>query len=470
MSAFLRRLTLSKPVVRLLVGSLLAVSQVLGCALKEMPGAEDKTRAALPDGTQMPGEWTSPEWDTGAIDDGWIARFGDTQLEALVDEAIANNLNLQVAAARVERAEGIVELAETGLKPVVGAGASVSRIAGPEPLAGIVPVEGTRHSGGLNIAWEADVWGRIRAGISAAEASLEAARADYEGARLSIAGATAKAWFLALELHLQVGLTEQVVQVLTELTALVRKNFEVGSVSREDVYLVEADLAAAEDAVRRARAAQTQVVRALELLLGRYPAASLEASRGLVAVPPPVPAGMPSELLERRPDLVAAERRVAVAFRLEEQARLARLPRFTFSGGVGGASALTGVVANFASGVVVPIYAPALKAQIAIASADQKAGLAAYGQTVLRSLEEVETALFNDHIFGEREQFLAAQVENNRKAFAIHRKKLEVGQISALPVLQVQARLVGSQVLLTRVRNERLAQRVDLHLALGGSF
>ena len=89
-------------------------------------------------------------------------------------------------------------------------------------------------------------------------------------------GATAKAWFLAQELHLQVRLTQQVVEVLTELTALVRRNFEVGSVSREDVVLVEADLAAAQAAVRQARAAQTQVVRALELLLGRYPAASLE--------------------------------------------------------------------------------------------------------------------------------------------------------------------------------------------------
>ncbi len=470
MGAFLRRLTYPRSLVKLFLGPLLMASQVLGCALKDTPGADETARAALPDGTQTPVEWTTPAWDTGAVDDGWIARFGDAQLDALVDEAIANNLNLQVAAARVERAEAIVELAETGLKPVVGAGAGVSRIAGPEPLAGIVPVEGTRHSGGLNIAWEADVWGRIRAGISAAEASLEAARADYEGARLSIAGATAKAWFLAQELHLQVKLTEQVVQVLTELTALVRRNFEVGTVSREDVFLVEADLAAAQATVRQARSVQTQVVRALELLLGRYPAASLEASRGLVAVPPPVPAGMPSELLERRPDLIAAERRVAAAFRLEEQARLARLPRFVFSGGVGGASALTGVVANFASGVIVPIYAPALKALIAIASADQKAALAAYGQAVLRSLEEVETGLFNDHIFGEREQFLAAQVESNRKALAIHRKKLEVGQISALPVLQVQARLVGSEMLLTRVRNERLAQRTDLHLALGGSF
>ena len=252
-------------------GSLLVASQLLGCALKETPSAEEVARSALPDGTEIAGEWTAPEWDTGAVDDGWIQTFRDEELEALVAEAIANNLNLQIAAARVERAEAIVELAEAGLKPVVGAGAEVSRIAGPEPLAGVVPVEGTRHSGGLNIAWEADVWGRIRAGISAAELSLEAARADFEGARLSLTGATAKAWFLAQELHLQVRLSERVVQVLTELTALVRRNFAVGSVSREDVHLVEADLAGAQAAVRQARSAQTQVVRALELLLGRYP-------------------------------------------------------------------------------------------------------------------------------------------------------------------------------------------------------
>ena len=332
-----------------------------------------------------------------------------------------------------------------------------------------IPGTSTR-GGGLTVAWEADVWGRIRAGIDAAEQGLVAAQADYQGARLSLAGQTAKAWFLAQELRMQVRLAQRQVNVLTEITSVVRKNFQVGRVSRGDVNLAEADLAGAENALRQAKVAETQTVRLLELLLGRYPAASLETSGRLVAVPPRVPAGMPSELLERRPDLVAAERRVAQAFRLEEQARLARLPRFTFSGGLGGSSALAGVVGNFLGGVMVPVWAPALQAQIAIATADQEAALAGYGQTVLRALEEVETALFNDHIFAEREQFLRAQVDGNRKAFDIQRKQLEVGKINALPVLQVQARYVGSQVLLTRIRNERLAQRVDLHLALGGSF
>jgi len=449
---------------RILFLSLLAALPVLGCALRDVPTAEEQARGALPETTQLPGEWTAPEWDTGELDDGWIAGFGDSELDALVDEAMANNLNLRVAGARVERAEGVVELARAGLLPVVGVGADAAVVGGSE-----IPGN-TATGGGLAISWEADVWGRLRAGVDAAEQSRAAAQADYDGARLSLAGQTAKAWFLAQELRMQTRFAEEMVEVFAQLTALVRRTFDVGAVSRENVFLVEADLAAAEDALRQVRIAETRTVRLLELLLGRYPAASLEASGVLVALPPSVPSGMPSELLERRPDLVAAERRLAAAFRLEEQARLARLPRFVFSGGLGGASDLAGVVGNFMAGVIVPIYAPALKAQIEIASADQKAALAAYGQAVLRALEEVETALFNDHIIGERELFLRAQVEGNHRALEIYRKQLEVGKIAALPVLQVQARYVGSRVLLTRMRNERLAQRVALHMALGGSF
>ncbi len=445
-------------------GSLLAVCPLLGCALKAAPDAEQITGEALPETTQISEQWTAPEWDTGQVDIGWIARFGDSELDTLVDEAITNNLNLRVASARVDRAAGVVELARAGLLPVVGVGANAAVVGGNS-----LPVTPS-GSGGASISWEADVWGRLRSGVSAAEYSLEAAQADLEGARLSLVSQTAKAWFLAQELRMQARFAEEIVDALSKLTAIMRKKLQVGAVSGEALFLSEADLAAAEDALRQIRVAETRTVRLLELLLGRYPAASLEASGVLVAVPPSVPAGMPSELLERRPDLVAAERRVAAAFRLEEQARLARMPRFVFSGGLGGASDLAGVVGNFMAGVAVPIYAPALQAQIAIASADQQAALAAYGQTVLRALEEVETALFNDYILAEREQFLSAQVEANRKALEIHRRQLEVGKITTLPVLQVLARYVGSQVLLTSVRNQRLAQRVDLHLALGGSF
>ena len=140
------------------------------------------------------------------------------------------------------------------------------------------------------------------------------------------------------------------------------------------------------------------------------------------------------------------------------------------SGSLGGANSLSGVVSDIIAGITMPVYAPAIEAQIAIASADQKTAVALYNQAVLNALEEVETALFNDNIFAEREEFLISQVESDARALEIYRKQFEIGKISVLPLLQVQTRYVGSQIVLTRVRNERLSQRIDLHLALGGSF
>ena len=130
------------------------------------------------------------------------------------------------------------------------------------------------------------------------------------------------------ELHLQTNLAQDVVDILAESVALVETKQQVGQVSMQDVYLVRADLASAEDALRQAEAGKQQTRRALEILLGRYPAGEIEAASELVPVPPPVPAGIPSDLLERRADIIAADRRVAAAFFVTEEARLADLPSF----------------------------------------------------------------------------------------------------------------------------------------------
>ena len=444
--------------------SFLATTVLAGCALLDTPQNTAVLEEALKPETSISPDWTSTNWDTGAVDDAWIESFGDPELVVLVDEAIANNLNLQVMSAQVERAVGVVQLATAGLQPSVAIGANSASVASTGSS-----VE-TEREIGVAASWEADVWGRVRAGINAAEQSLAATQADYEGARLSLAAHTAQAWFLAKETRMQVQFAEETVSLLTELASRVKTSLEVGAISRKDLDLAEADLAAAENALRQAVVAKTQTVRALELLLGRYPAASLEISAKKIAVPPPVPVGMPSELLERRPDLIGAERRVAAAFFLEEQAQLMRMPKFTISGSLSGATSLSGIVSNMLAGVTVPLYAPALEAQIAIATADQQAAVAAYGQAILVALKEVETALFNEQIYAEREQFLESQVTSEARALEVYRKQFEVGQISILPLLQVQARYIGSQVVLTRIQNERLALRIDLHLALGGSF
>ena len=437
-----------------------------GCATSPPPERGEVVDEALPETTEIAAGWTAPAEDTGEVDDGWIADFGDEELMALVDEAVSEqNPNLRVLSAQVDRAAGLARQAGAALKPTVALGGDLSETSG-NTLA-----SGTSYSLGVGISWEADVWGKVRAGASAADENLRATVADFEFARQSLAANVAKGWFLSTELKQQTALAQETVDILAEMVDLVRKKEEVGQVSKQDVYLVEADLASAEEALRQVESGRQQAARSLEILMGRYPSAEIEGAEELVGVPPPIPVGVPADILERRPDLIAAERRVASAFSVSEQARLAKLPSFTLTGGVGGASSLDSFVGNLAAGVFAPLYTGgALEGQIDVANADQKAAIAAYGSAVLQAFEEVETSLANEGLFAERETYLQRAVDSNLKAYELALAQYDVGKIDLLSVLQMQSRWLGARVGLIRIRNERLAQRVNLHLALGGSF
>lgn len=239
----------------------------------------------------------------------------------------------------------------------------------------------------------------------------------------------------------------------------------------QDVYLARAELNTAEDALRQAIGGQQQAQRALEILLSRYPAAEIQTAKELVPVPPQVPAGLPVDLLERRPDLLASERRVASAFYLTEEARLAKLPSFSLNASVGSSNSFNDLVGNLGAGFVAPLFTGgALEALLDAANADQELALANYALVVLNALEEVETSLSQERLLTDRERFLAAATANNESAWRLAKKRYAVGEIDLLSVLQMQSRWIGARIALLHVRNERLAQRIDLHLALGGSF
>ena len=444
-----------------------AVMLLAGCGvtpLQEAPEREEVLDDALPDSTEIRVDWAAPSGDTGKVDDDWLATFNDEQLNALVAEALdKQNPNLRVLAAQVSRAEAAARLAGAALEPSVALGGDLSGTSGPSG--------GTDSSAGVAASWELDVWGRVQAGANAAEESLRATTADFEFARQSLAASVAKSWYLATELSLQVALAEEVIVALSETVELVETKEQVGQVSMQDVFLVRADLATAEDALQQAVAGQQQARRALEILLGRYPAGEIETATELVPVPPPIPAGLPSDLLERRPDLIAADRRVAAAFFLTEEARLAKLPSFTLTAGVGTSSGLDDAIGNMSAGLFAPLYTGgALEAQLDIATADQEAAIANYGKAVLNALEEVEASLTDESILQNRETFLTKSVDNNKEAYELAKVQFDVGQIDLLSVLQMQTRWIGARVGLLRVKNERLAERISLHLALGGSF
>ena len=440
------------------------------------PTVEEVVEQALPETTEIAPAFTEvPSWSEviaqGSAKDGWLATFGDDKLEQIVDEALRNNRELAVASANLDAAAGLATQAGARLIPAVnvgGGGQSTTRDGSSSNVSGAA----------LNVTWELDIWGKLGAAASAAEEDYRATEADLESARQSLVAQTAKAWFLATEANLQKQLAAEAVAIYTQTLEIVETRVEVGAGQPQDAYLAKADLAAAEERQRQALGAFEESVRSIEVILGRYPAAELEVPRAFVPVPPGIPVGVPAELLERRPDLISAERRVAAAFQRIEVAKAAKLPSLSLTASAGKPSSelfdLIGAGGKFFSlgaNFLIPLdLGGELEAQVEIETAQQQVALASYGSIALGAFNEVESALTNESLLLEREGFLAAAVENNRGALEIAKTQYDVGQVDFLSVLQLQARTLNSRISLIRIKNTRLAQRVDLHLALGGSF
>jgi NodT family efflux transporter outer membrane factor (OMF) lipoprotein len=450
---------------RLLISVVFSPFLLAACATVQPPEAEEALAEVFPSTTEIPAEFQIDDVDSGEVDDGWIATFGDAQLDSLVDEAINNNLNLQAAASQVDRAAGLARLAGASLRPMVGLGGG-----GSETFTDMDLLSGNSYNAALSMSWEMDVWGKLRQRAAAGEAALAATTADYAFARQSIAAPTAKTWFLATEIEQQLRLAEESVDIFREVLDIVTVKERVGQVTMQDVYLTGADLSSAEESVQQATAARDSILRGLEVLLGRYPGADIETAAEQLPLPLAIPVGVPSDLIARRPDLQAAESRVRAAFFLTEEARLARLPSFDL-GVSAGYTSLTDFIGSLSAGVVAPLYTGgALEGQLEIATADQMAAVAVYGQAVLMSFMEVENALANERIFTQRLALLERVVEDNQRAYDLAVTQYNVGRIEVLNVLQIQGRVLASRSALIRIQNERLATRIDLHLALGGSF
>ena len=440
-----------------------------GCALKPPPAREATAQEALPN-FRVPDRWSESASVAGAASDGWLASFDDRQLDALVREALAYNADLRVAAARVEQGAGLVKLAGATLYPQVNALArGGGKFSGDSSgLQGV----------GIFANWELDVWGRVRAGREAASLQYGSAALDAEYARQSIAALVAKSWFLATEARLQRAIAEEMVAAASRQVSLAQDRLRVGRGDELDLSVARASLATYRDSVRNLELAYRQALRALEALAGRYPAAALEVPTQLAALPGPVPAGMPAELLERRPDVVAAERRVAAAFYAVEEAKAARLPSISLTAALSSVSSELFVlqqrdnpVWSVGASLMAPIFLGGkLQSQVEIRTAEQKQAVAEYGRVGARAFGEVENALSAVLALEEREQLLKEAVDENARALEFANTRYRVGAGDLRAVQQQALALHASRTALLRVQAERRVQRVNLHLALGGAF
>ncbi|NBB78028.1 MAG: efflux transporter outer membrane subunit [Verrucomicrobia bacterium] len=414
-----------------------------------------------------------------AVDDArpvelhWLGRFKSPQLNALVAEAQAHNRDLQAAAAQVERARALAAKAGAALKPslaVAGTGGTTGLIENRQTL--------EDFSLGAQVSWEVDIWGKLSAGQRGAAASAEAAEAQLVFARHAIAAATAQAYFAALEGSLQLRLASENIQTLEALARIVQIQYDNGLANSQDLALSKSDLALARSQLEEVSLARRDALRALELLLGRYPGAELELVESLPSLPASPPPGLPSELLERRPDVVAAERQVASAFEATARARAARLPTLSLTGNLGNRSTeLADILRpdNLAWQAAGNLLAPlidggARRADLAAATASQQEAVANYAQTALQAFGEVESFLDLGGSLRTRAGQLDEAAVEAARALKIAELRHKEGEAPLLDVLTVQQRVAARKSQSIHVQRLQLDQRVKLYLALGGDW
>lgn len=454
----------------------------LSCGLLPPLGSQRLQRDLTDTQSIAPGQWaTLPKLTSGQAT-GWLAEFQSPTLDTLVRRAIEANPDLKAAAARVRQAKAQTLAAGASLFPTVSGAFSAARNQTPsdQRFAGLSFIN-NRFRLPLNVSWEFDFWGRVADERAAAKAGALAAEETFHSARLSLAANTVRAAVTLAEARALAALAAQDVSTRRVQLGILEKQLDRGLDPEQaalDVSLGRADLARAESALQQRRAAADEAVRALEVLLGGYPAGQEAGLSGLPSLKRTVPAGLPSELLLRRPDLRAAERRLEAAVRSESAAKKAFLPSFRLTGDYGRTTQnlntlLTPETAfwSIAGSTTQPFFqGGGLLAGVRQSRARYDELLQTYASGALTAFREVETALAAEQFLLGQADALARAAREAETAERLALGQYEKGLTPALTLLDTRQRAFDARSALLAVQAQRLRNRADLHLALGGEF
>tara|TARA_B100001939_G_scaffold315415_1_gene300548 strand:- start:10388 stop:11872 length:1485 start_codon:yes stop_codon:yes gene_type:complete len=454
---------------------LLSVSAIAVAACSSVP----ITDAELPGPsatTDLPEKWAaqeSPSSEYGFVQEGWLDRLAMPELSRFVSRVLENNPDYRRAARQMEAAEFDLGVARADLLPQLRASFAATRQHTSSPSV-------TRNAldVGLDASWELDVWGRLTAQKAAAASDYAVARYDLEGARLSLAAQVAQSWFAALEAEQQYELAQRTVESFERSERIVRHRYERGLNTGLDLRLALSNLEAARASLSERRDQLAQARRTLELLAGAYPAAAIRAVGQIPEDLPEVPAGLPADLLERRPDLQAAKHRLyAVGYRAQ-QANKALLPSFSLTASGSNTSdnfsdllKFDDVFWNLVGNITQPLFQGGrlhygAKAQEARFEAQKEQ----FAATLLQAFREVEDALSADRALAEQVRHTARAAENAIAAEQVALDQYSRGLIRITTLLDSQRQSLAQQSQLLLVKRQRINNRIRLHLALGGDF
>ena len=429
-------------------------------------------------------DWTLPgKFNAGTTNApagaGWLNDFNDATLNALVREAMAKNPDLRVTAARLKAAQANVRIAGADRLPTLTATAAASRTKRNNASGFVVKSSrNNRFSPALDLAWEVDVWGRLADNQIAARLDAEQAMANLRGAQLSLAANTAKGWFSLAESELQAQLAQQTLKSYTNNLAVLEEGLLAGLTKALDVRLMRTSVRNAESTVQLRLRERDGARRSLEVLLGRYPKSEVALTDDLPTIAKAVPAGLPAQLIERRPDVIAAQRRYLAAHRRVSSAKKDRLPQIRLTSSAGTSTDelkdvlnINNNIWNLAANLSKPIFdAGKIKSQVDRARAQREEARYQYVQIALQAFAEVETALAAEGFLTGQETALRASATEAGEAETLALEDYQAGLTDIVTVLESQRRVFDAKRSLIEVQNLRLQNRIDLYLALGGEF
>ena len=447
---------------------------------------QELLEAQLPD---APAAWAADENVAAAPTGDWVAAFNDPTLRGLISDAMAHNNDLLAAAANLDQARAGARITLANQLPVVGANFSAQRsaiVTDPTTAAqagGGATAQSSRlyinnFSLGGSLSWEIDLWGRLTDETRASYKDAKAAYADLAGAQLSIAARVSQSWFALIEARQQRELAERDTEARERNLRVTERRYERGVSSSLDVRLSRSALGSSQANLALRQRLEMEASRALEVLLGRYPAAELEAAENLPVLPPLAGAGAPGDILARRPDLIAAEARMEGSGLRARAARKQLLPQLTLSSRAGTSgpdfSDLTDprrLAGNMVGGLFQPLFQGGrLIANSKRARAAAEASLYTYVQTVLGAYQEAENAIAAETLLAAREDALRLAFEEAAAAEDLTERRYASGAATIFNLLDAQTRRISSESQYIQAQQQRVSNRVQLYLAIGGDF
>ena len=425
-------------------------------------------------GFKEAGLWQNAAISADAVPDAWWTLFRDPVLDQLQSEVSVGNANLQVSLAQFRAAQAAIDAARAPLFPSVGASLGVNRSANA-----LASPRGTTYTAQAGLSnWEIDLWGRLSGSVDVARARADASRDDLAAATLSVRATLSQTYFQLRAAEAQIALLQDSVTAYQRSLQLTRNRFDAGVAASADVAQAQSQLKSTEAQLLDARSSRAQYEHAIAILLGKPPSALALPVTGRLPEPPQVPLQLPSRLLERRPDIAAAERRVAAAYAQIGVARAAFFPALTLSANGGFRGTELGTLLSAANKFwsIGPALALSLfdggarQAGVASARAEAEQAEAAYRQVVLAALQEVEDNLVLGANLGEQSRMQSEALEAARKNLDVVTNQYQAGTVSYLNVVTAQTAALSSERAVLDARSRRLTALNQLLKNIAGRW